>query len=178
MNPISKLWKKLSFELKLSIALVITATLILLAITYPIISHKPVPFDVAAPRGQILILENITIGSYHQENAVDLWGILALKGNEDYGDEVTLSISEPWCFDLLYWNGHTYAVKARCAQNITMSRYAFLQTGRYYWYLERGYHLIAHRKEGEPHLYERVYITAKYGPAVGEGSFTVAFPRE
>lgn len=173
-----KLLKRLSFEVKLSIFLVIVATLIIVAIAYPIVSHETVPFGVAAPKGQILILENITIGNYHQENAVDLWGVLTLRGSRDYGDEVILSISEPWCFDLLYWNGQTYAVRARCVQNVTMSRYAFLQTGSHYWYLERGYHLIAHRSEGEPSNYERVYIAARYGPEVGEGSFTVAFPRE
>lgn len=165
-----------SFALKILAFTGIVAGIILYSVLSPIITYKPVPYGVAAPKGQIILLENITMGNYTWENAVDLQEHLILKGSEDYGDTVLLEIQTPgWCADVAFWDGQRYIVSEKCMRKLRISKYFFLVTSSFYWYVERGYHLILYKPEGKPEKYELVNFTVTYGEETDWGAFKVAY---
>ncbi len=174
---------KLSYEtssaLKIIAFVAIVAGVTLFFLLSPIITHKPVPFGVAAPKGQILLLENVTLGNHTWENAVDLQRSLILMGSENYGNSVELKLqTEGWCIDVVYWNGSSYSIGERCSRETSISKYLFIITSSFYWYPESGYHLIVYKPGEKPGKYELVNFTVTYGEKTDWGAFKVAYPRD
>ncbi|ASJ08260.1 hypothetical protein A3L11_03065 [Thermococcus siculi] len=174
---------KLSYEtssaLKILLFVLVVAGITLYFLLSPIITYKPVPFGVAAPKGQILLLENITLGNHSWENAVDLQKSLILMGSENYGNSVFLQLqTQGWCFDVVYWNGSSYFIGERCSRETAISRYLFIVTSSFYWYPESGYHLIFYKPNGKPEKYELVNFTVTYGEKSDWGAFKVAYPKD
>ncbi|WP_237266283.1 hypothetical protein [Thermococcus cleftensis] len=144
---------------------------------YPIISYNPVPYGVASPKGQILLMANLTFDGMKWENAVDLYNNLVLKGDEDYGDYVVLELKTPgWCMDAVVWDGTRYTRRATCVRKVTISKYTFRIPPGSYWYLDGSYHLILYKPEGAPKNYEVVNFTVTYGPKSDWGAFKAAYP--
>jgi len=171
---------KLSYEtesrLKILLFIFVVAVVILYYVLSPIIFYKPVPYGVAAPKGQIILLENITLGNHTWENAVDMQEHLILKGSEDYGNSVFLEIHTPgWCADVSFWDGQRYVVSERCVRRLVIPKYLFRISPAFYWYVESGYHLIFYKPDGKPENYELVNFTVTYGEETDWGAFKVAY---
>ncbi|WP_010479846.1 hypothetical protein [Thermococcus zilligii] len=174
---------KISYETSsglkvVAIALLFGLTLFYL-VYYSIISYNLVPYGVASPKGQILLMQNITLGGFSWNNAVDLHSNLVLKGSEDYGDYVVFRLITPgWCMDVVVWDEKRYTKKASCVREVTISKYTFNTLPGSYWYLDGSYHLILYRPEGIPENYELVNFTVTYGPKSDWGAFKAAYPKK
>jgi len=171
---------KLSYEtesrLKILVIILVVSSVVLYYLLSPIIFHKSVPYGVAAPKGQIILLENITLGNHSWQNAVDMGEHLILKGSEDYGNSVVLRIQTPCrCADVAFWDGQRYVVSERCVRELAIPRYLFMITSAFYWYVESGYHLIFYKPEGKTEKYELVNFTVTYGEKTDWGAFKVAY---
>ncbi|NJE85526.1 hypothetical protein E3E23_06770 [Thermococcus sp. CX2] len=174
---------RISYEtesaLKILVVVAIIAIVVLYYLLVPIITHKLVPYGVAAPKGQIILLENITLGNYTWSNAVDLQKHLILKGSEDYGNSVVLNLQNPdWCLDVLFWDGQKYVRSEECVRKLVIPKYLFMISSAFYWYVESGYHLIAYKRDSAPDNYELVNFTVTYGEKTDWGAFKVAYPKE
>ncbi|WP_258083377.1 hypothetical protein [Thermococcus thermotolerans] len=165
-----------AFRLKVLFIVLVFGILIFRIVYYPLLTHKVVPYGVAAPKGQILLLENITLGNYTWENAIDMQNHLILKGSEDYGNTVLLEIQTPgWCADVAFWDGQKFIVSEKCVRKLAISKYFFVVTSAFYWYVEPGYHLIFYKPDGNPEKYELVNFTVTYGEKTDWGAFKVAY---
>ncbi|ASJ08259.1 hypothetical protein A3L11_03060 [Thermococcus siculi] len=174
-----------SFRAKAIIAAVAFGILIFMIVYYPLLAHDVNPFDVAAPKGQIVMASNFTIGDVSYVNAVAFTSqnnLLVLKGNDNAGDTLTMKVVTPdWCVDLWVWGGpaNGWQLKSGCSRELEMSQYAFKRLPTHeakeilYWYLEPGYLLVFH-KEGAVQNYEIVNFTVTYGGSTGGGYFKVA----
>ncbi len=154
------------FRLKVILIVLFFGLFIFRIVYYPILTHKSVPYGVAAPKGgQIVLLENITLGNHTWKNAVDMEEHLILKGSEDYGNSILLEIQTPgWCADVAFWDGgEKFIVNEKCRRKLSISKYFFVITSAMYWYVEPGYHLIFYRPDGKPEEYELVNFTVTYG---------------
>ncbi|NJE85525.1 hypothetical protein E3E23_06765 [Thermococcus sp. CX2] len=177
-----------SFRIKVLFLVFVVGVVVLFAVIYPILSHNPNPFDVAAPKGQIVLAQNFTMGSINYTNAVPITSqnnLLVLKGNDNMGDGLTISVTSPgWCLDLWVWGGSNngWQLKYNCSNEIQMSQYAFRRVPTHeakeilYWYLEPGYVLVLHKTEPVQN-YELVNLTVTYGGITGEGSLKVAIKK-
>ncbi|CAD5243214.1 hypothetical protein [Thermococcus camini] len=173
-----KLSYETSFRLKVLLIASLFGLVIFYIVYYPIISYNPVPYGVASPKGQLLVMKNITFGGMEWENAVDLYNNLVLKGDEDYGDYVVLELKTPgWCMDVVVWSGAAYARKAECVRKVTISRYTFRIPPGSYWYLDGSYHLILYKPGDVPKDHEMVNFTVTYGPKSDWGAFKAAYPK-
>ncbi|AIF70295.1 hypothetical protein PAP_09600 [Palaeococcus pacificus DY20341] len=171
-----KLTQEQEMLLKIVLPLIILSAAIIGGLWYRILSHQTVPYDLVAPKGAIYFVGNVSLGDYTQENAVDLQGILVLKGNTLFGKEVEIGVQEGWCVDLVVWDGKKYEVKEKCASSVKLSMNAFYVTQHYYWYMERGYHLVLHKKDSSPIAkYERVYINTTVEGETKKGSLTLTY---
>ncbi|QDA30508.1 hypothetical protein FH039_01220 [Thermococcus indicus] len=174
-----KLSYETAFRLKALSVAVLFGLVIFYIVYYPIISYNPVPYGVASPKGQLLLMKNITFGGMEWENAVDLYNNLVLKGDEDYGDYVVLELKTPgWCMDVVVWSGTAYVRKAECVRKVTISRYTFRIPPGSYWYLDGSYHLILYKPDDVPENYEMVNFTVTYGPKSDWGAFKAAYPKK
>jgi len=174
-----KLSYESSYALKVIAIVLLVSGVTLYLILSPIITHRQVPFGVAAPKGQIILLNNITLGDRTWENAVDLGKVLILMGSENYGNSVQLELrTGGWCMDVVYWNGSDYFVGERCTRRTSISRYLFVVTSSFYWYPEGGYHLILYKPQERPRNYELVNFTVTYGPKSDWGALIVAYPKK
>jgi len=173
-----------SFRIKVGLIAVVFGIALFMAVYYPLISHEVNPFDVAAPKGRIVIARNLTIGNISYTNAVVMDSrnnLLVLKGNDDAGDTLTMEVITPgWCLDFWAWEGSRgWRLRYNCSRRIEISEYAFRRVPTHeateilYWYLESGYAIVFH-KNGPVENYETVNFTVTYGGDRGEGSFKVA----
>ncbi|ACJ17225.1 hypothetical protein TON_1735 [Thermococcus onnurineus NA1] len=174
---------RISYEtesaIKILAAVAIIAVVVLYYLLAPIVTYKPVPYGVAAPKGQIVLLENITIGDYAWNNAVNLQRYLLIKGSEDYGDSVTLRLQDPdWCLDVVIWEGQKYVRTEECIRELVIPKYLFEISRAFYWYVGSGYYIIIYKPEGAPENYELVNFTVTYGEETDWGAFKVAYPRD
>ncbi|NJE05587.1 hypothetical protein E3E36_05400 [Thermococcus sp. M36] len=165
-----------AFRAKVLFLALVFAILIFKVVYYPLLTHKVVPYGVAAPKGQIVLLENITLGNYTWKNSVDMQKHLILKSSEDYGNSVFLEIQTPgWCADVAFWDGQKFIVSEKCVRKLVIPKYLFVITPGFYWYVEPGYHLIFYKPEGRPENYELVNFTVTYGEKIDWGAFKVAY---
>ncbi len=185
-------WRRFSYETsfraKVMILALIFGLVIFMLVYYPLIAHQTNPFGVAAPKGQILMASNFSMGDLNYTNAVLFTSknnALVLKGNDDMGDTLTLTVTTPgWCVDLWVWAGSSkgWEAKYSCAREMELSQYAFKRVPTHeareilYWYLESGYLLIFH-KQGEVQNYELVNFTVTYGGETDWGAFKVSLGR-
>ena len=177
-----------SFRAKVLILALIFGIAIFMIVYYPLLSHQINPWGVAAPKGQIVLARNFTIGSVNYTNAVPVTSqnnILVLKGNDDAGDTLTMRMTTPgWCIDVWVWGGSSkgWGQKYDCAREVQLSQYAFKRIPTHeaneilYWYLETGYVIVFH-KEGSVQNYELVNFTVTYGGETDWGAFKVSLER-
>ncbi|ASA78542.1 hypothetical protein [Thermococcus sp. 5-4] len=181
----SRISYETSFRAKVLILAVIFGIAIFMIVYYPLLSHNVNPFDVASPKGQVVLAQNFTLGSVNYTNAVPITsqnGVLVLKGNDDAGDTLTMKMETPgWCIDIWVWGGSSngWQLKYDCAREVQLSQYSFRRVPTHeakeilYWYLEPGYVIVLH-KEGAVQNYETVNFTVTYGGVTGEGSLRVS----
>ncbi|WP_240910603.1 hypothetical protein [Thermococcus sp. GR6] len=176
---------EISFRVKVLFLVLLFGIAIFFIVYYPLISHQVNPFDVAAPKGQIVLAQNFTFGSVNYTNAIAMTSqnnILVLKGNDNMGDTLTMKmVTSDWCIDLWVWGGSTsgWQLKYNCSREIQISQYAFRRVPTHeareilYWYLESGYIIVLH-KTGPVQNYELVNFTVTYGETTGNGFLKVA----
>ncbi|WP_232460972.1 hypothetical protein [Thermococcus radiotolerans] len=181
----SRISYETTFRAKVLILAVIFGIVIFMIVYYPLLSHQTNPWGVAAPKGQIILAQNFSINGVNYTNAVPFTSknnALVLKGNDDAGETLTVSVSTPgWCVDLWVWGGSSkgWVRKYDCAREFQMSQYAFKRLPTHeareilYWYLEPGYILVFH-KDGEVNKYELVNFTVTYGGETDWGAFKVS----
>jgi len=174
-----------SFRAKVIVAAIAFGVLIFMIVYYPLLAHDVNPFDVAAPKGRIVMAGNFTIGDVSYTNAIVMDSrnnILVLKGNDDAGEALAMKVTTPgWCIDFWAWGGSSagWQLKYNCSREVELSQYIFRRVPAHeaneilYWYLEQGYIIVLH-KEGAVQNYETVNFTVVYGGSTGEGSLKVA----
>ncbi|WP_342764379.1 hypothetical protein [Thermococcus sp. M36] len=180
-----KLSYETSFRAKVLILALIFGIAIFMIVYYPLLTHQTNPWGVAAPKGQIVLAQNFTLGLVNYTNAVPATSqnnLLVLKGNDNLGDTLTLEVQTPgWCIDLWVWGGSSkgWQQKYDCAREVQLSQYAFRRVPTHeakeilYWYLETGYVIVFH-KESPVQNYETVNFTVTYGGSTDWGAFKVS----
>ena len=182
----------LSYETGFRIKVIFLATIfgiaIFMIVYYPLVSHEVNPFGVASPKGQILLVQNFSVGGINYTNAVPFTAennALILEGNDEVDDTLTFRISTPgWCADLWVWGGSSsgWIRKYECVREFSLSKYSFIRVPTYEareilsWNLEDGYIIVFHKNEPVRN-YELVNFTVTYGSESDWGAFKAAYPK-
>ncbi|WP_232473540.1 hypothetical protein [Thermococcus profundus] len=181
----------LSYEDKTKVFIVLGFSVVFLgilgALIYPIMSHGTNIFEVASPKGQPLLIRNLTVGDVSYKDVVALnpyYNNLIIHSSKEGAGNVTITLETPgWCVDLWIWGGKEkgWVLKSNCSRSVSLSYYSFdvrpaHESGELYWYLGAGSMLVFH-KEGKIDNYEKVAFKVKYKGKEDEGSFLVSLGR-
>ncbi|ACS32779.1 hypothetical protein [Thermococcus gammatolerans] len=182
-----RLGRKLSYEERSSIKIVLVFSVVFLgilgAILYPLL-HKEVVFEVSVPKGQPLMASNMSIDGVSYKNAIAFgafYNPFILHCSEMTPANVTIRLTTPgWCVDLWVWGGieRGWILKVNCSDTVSLDYYSFYQrgareSGELYWYLTEGNVLVFHKRT-EVNNYEMVNFTVSYLGRKDVGYFLVS----